>query len=78
MDSMSETSNKSPKDLMTEISEIEANLAFFEARFSLIEHQPDSAYKRAQVKAYEAMHDQLSNQLNNLKLEQELKKTRKA
>lgn len=75
---MSEAPNKSPKDLITEISEIEANLAFFEARFSLIEHQPDSTYKRAQLKAYEAMHAQLTNQLKNLKMEQELKKVRKA
>ena len=75
---MNDTANKSIKDLMTQISEIEANLAFFEARFSLIEHQPDSTYKRAQVKAYEAMHDQLTNQLKELKMEQDLKKARKA
>ena len=75
---MSDIANKSPKDLITEISEIEANLAFFEARFSLIELQPESTYKRAQVKAYQAMHEQLTEQLNQLKMEQDLKKARKA
>jgi hypothetical protein len=75
---MNDTANKSTKDMLTQISEIEANLAFFEARFSLIEHQPDSTYKQAQVKAYVAMHDQLTNQLKELKMKQDLKKARKA
>ena len=74
---MNDTAKKSTRDLITEISEIEANIAFFEARFSLIEHQHDSTYKQAQVKAYKAMHEQLTNQLKELKLEQDLKKSRK-
>jgi predicted nucleic acid-binding Zn-ribbon protein len=53
-------------NLQTQISKIEANIAFFEARFSLIEHQPDSVYKQAQLKAYKAMHQQLSDQLEEL------------
>lgn len=74
---MNDSAKKSTRDLITQISEIEANIAFFEARFSLIEHQHDSTYKQAQVKAYEAMHEQLTNQLKELKLEQDLKKSRK-
>ncbi len=70
------TENKSAK-LQTEMGEIEANLAFFEARFALIQHQPDTAYKRAQLKAYEIMQDQLQTKLEELQLQQKLQQARK-
>lgn len=59
------------------MGEIEANLAFFEARFALIQHQPDTAYKRAQLKAYEIMQDQLQTKLEELQLQQKLQQARK-
>ena len=59
------------------MGEIEANLAFFEARFALIQHQPDTAYKRAQLKAYEIMQDQLQSKLAELQLEQKLQRAKK-
>lgn len=74
---MSSSTTTNSNNLITEISEIEANLAFFEARFSLIQHQPDSTYKRAQLKAYQYMHNQLTEQLDGLKAQQELYQSKK-
>ena len=70
------TENKSSQ-LQSEMGKIEANLAFFEARFALIQHQPDTAYKRAQLKAYEIMQDQLQSQLEELQIEHKLQQARK-
>lgn len=53
-------------NLQVEISKTEANIAFFEARFSLVQQHPDSSYKKAQIKAYQAMHEQLSQRLEKL------------
>ncbi len=64
-------------NLQTQISKTEANIAFFEARFALIQHQPDSIYKQAQLKAYQAMHTQLSEQLEELRLKQQALRARK-
>ena len=64
-------------NLQTQISKTEANIAFFEARFALIEHQPDSIYKQAQLKAYPAMHKQLSDQLEELHIKQKALRARK-
>ena len=74
---MSETTENRAAKLQTEMGEIEANLAFFEARFALIQHQPDTAYKRAQLKAYEIMQDQLQSKLAELQLEQKLQRAKK-
>ena len=63
--------------LQTQISKIEANIAFFEARFSLIKNQPESVYKKAQLKAYQAMHQQLSDQLETLHIKQKALLARK-
>jgi predicted nucleic acid-binding Zn-ribbon protein len=64
-------------NLQTQISKTEANIAFFEARFALIQHQPDSIYKQAQLKAYQAMHKQLSDQLERLQRKQKILRDRK-
>lgn len=74
---MTQTPENKAKDLQTEIGRIEANLAFFEARFALIEHEPDTAYKRAQIKAYTALQKQLETQLEELQIEQQLRQARK-
>ena len=63
--------------LQTQISKTEANIAFFEARFALIQHQPDSIYKQAQLKAYEAMHKQLTDHLQELQIKQKARQARK-
>ena len=74
---MTETTENRSSQLQTEMGKIEANLAFFEARFALIQHQPDSAYKRAQMKAYEIMQHQLQSRLEELQIEQKLQQARK-
>ena len=67
---MSDKNENKVSELQTEIGNIEANLAFFAARFALIENQPDTAYKRAQIKAYEALQSQLQSRLSVLQLQQ--------
>ena len=37
------------------LSELEADLAFFEARLSLAGEAPDTAYQRAQIKTYRTL-----------------------
>ena len=74
---MSETKVNKNSNLQVEIGQIEANLAFFDARFALIEHQPDTAYKRAQLKAYEIMQQQLQSRLEDLQIQQKLQQARR-
>ena len=74
---MSETKENKNSNLQVEIGQIEANLAFFDARFALIEHQPDTAYKRAQLKAYEIMQQQLQSRLEDLQIQQKLQQARR-
>ena len=74
---MSETKENKRQNLQVEIGQIEANLAFFDARFALIEHQPDTAYKRAQLKAYEIMQQQLQSRLEDLQIQQKLQQARR-
>ena len=74
---MPETKANKISKLQVEIGQIEANLAFFDARFALIEHQPDTAYKRAQLKAYEIMQQQLQSRLEDLQIQQKLQQARR-
>ena len=69
---MSNNPENSNTNIQTEIGRVEANLAFFSARFALIQHQPDTAYKRAQLKAYESLQAQLQSQLEQLHTRQKL------
>jgi len=59
------------------IGSIEADLAFFDARMALIQHQPDTAYKRAQLKTCEVMKQELQAKLEALQLQQKNRQARK-
>ena len=48
-------------------SRLEADLAFFEARLSLANDAPDTAYQRAQIKAYQVLGLQLGRALRLMK-----------
>lgn len=45
-------------------------MAFFEARLSLADHAADTAYQRAQVKAYETLGQLLGSTLSTLRNKQ--------
>mgnify|MGYP000048898661 FL=1 len=51
---MEEEQSQSPIPRI-DIPSMEADMAFFEARLSLAEHADDTAYQRAQVKAYQTL-----------------------
>lgn len=51
---MEKTQSQSPIPRI-DIPSMEADMAFFEARLSLAEHAHDTAYQRAQVKAYQTL-----------------------
>ena len=73
---MNDNTDNRVSEIQTEIGHIEANLAFFEARFALIQHQPDTAYKRSQLKAYEALQEQLKSKLQDLQAEQKRQRSK--
>lgn len=74
---MTDNSESKSSQLQTQINQIEANLAFFDARFALIEHKPDTAYKRAQLRAYQIMQEQLKSELEELQMQFKLRQARK-
>lgn len=53
------------KDL--DIPALEADVAYFEARLSLVNNHPSSLYQRAQLRAYSALEDTLNGTLSTLK-----------
>lgn len=50
-----------------DIPSIEADMAFFEARLSLADHAPDTAYQRAQIKTYQTLGILLGSTLSGLR-----------
>ena len=50
-----------------EIPELEADLAYFEARLSLLNGMPDSLYLRAQQRAYSALEEAVHGELDTLR-----------
>ena len=50
-----------------DVSTIEADIAFFEARLSLAGDDPDTLYQRAQIKTYETLGILLGDTLERLK-----------
>lgn len=42
-------------------------MAFFEARLSLADHAPDTAYQRAQVKAYQTLGKLVGEALSSMR-----------
>ncbi|MDJ0739313.1 MAG: fumarate hydratase [Gammaproteobacteria bacterium] len=55
------------KPARIDIPSIEADIAFFEARLSLADHAPDTAYQRAQVKTYQTLGRLLGETLATLR-----------
>jgi hypothetical protein len=47
-------------------SELEADVAYFDARLSLFHNRPESSYQQAQIKAYRTLGSLLSSRLSNL------------
>ena len=48
------------------LSELEADVAYFDARLSLFRERPESSYQLAQVKAYRTLGSLLSSRLATL------------
>ena len=53
--------------IRTAVAELEADVAYFDARLTLIGRCPDTAYKRAQIKTYETLSHSLADTLKSLK-----------
>jgi hypothetical protein len=62
------------KTSAVDIPSIEADMAFFEARLSFADHEPDTAYQRAQVKAYETLGRLMGETLARLRKRQAMAK----
>lgn len=75
---MSEENNKKPASRQATVGSVEADLAFFSARDALLKHQPDTAYKRAQLKVNQAMTQELQAQLEELQIKQKLRQARQS
>jgi hypothetical protein len=58
------------------ISALEARIAFILAREALIQDQPDTAHKVAQVRAYKAVREDLEMQLEEQRMQRDLLLTR--
>lgn len=53
--------------IRTDVAELEADVAYFDARLTLIGRCPDTAYKRAQIRTYETLSQSLAGTLHSLK-----------
>lgn len=70
---MSQQSTQPPAPgKLQDIPSLEADLAFFEARLSLLQGRPDSLYQRAQLRIYGALEQAMHERLDGLR--RELKK----
>lgn len=56
--------------IRTDVAELEADVAYFDARLTLIGRCPDTAYRRAQIKTYETLSQSLAATLHALKKKQ--------
>lgn len=56
-----------PAAVRIDVSSLEADLAFFEARLSLAGDAPDTAYQRAQIKTYRTLGRLIGQTLNRLR-----------
>ncbi len=64
---MSEEVSASRGLIRTDVAELEADVAYFDARLTLIGRSPDTAYKRAQIRTYQTLSKSLSGTLRSLK-----------
>ncbi len=60
------------------ISALEAELAFILAREALLQNQPDTIYKAAQIKAYSSIRENLESQLEEMRLQLDLLMAKKS
>lgn len=58
---------KNSSTVRTDIAALEADVAFFAARLSLAGKQTNSAYQQAQKKAYQALGEQMTDTLIELR-----------
>ena len=65
---MSDLTSQPPMlGLAPDIHGLEADLAYFEARLSLLTAAPDSLYQRAQLRTYSALEAELHGKLDRLR-----------
>jgi hypothetical protein len=57
------------KKASAEISEIEADVAYFDARLSLLGDDPETPYQKAQLKTYQIIESQLTDSLEKKRKE---------
>ena len=57
----------SKKEMRLSISDLEADVAYFEARLALLEGEPYSPYQNAQIEVYAALRSVLSGMLQKLR-----------
>ena len=57
------------KRISAELSEIEADMAYFDARISLLGDDPETPYQKAQLKTYQIIESQLTERLEKKRKE---------
>jgi len=57
------------KEVKADISDIEADVAYFDARISMIGEDPDTPYQKAQLKTYQILEKLLQDSLIKKKME---------
>lgn len=68
-------SNKSANNLIRmDVIELEADVAYFDARLCLVSGRPDTSYKKAQIKTYQTLGKSLNATLSALKKRQTQKR----
>ena len=76
---MNDSSNKDAidrnKEAKADISDIEADVAYFDARISILGSDPDTPYQKAQLKTYKILEELLQDSL--IKKRREYKKDKK-
>lgn len=53
-----------------DVTELEADVAYFDARLCLVSHRPETSYKKAQIKTYQTLEKALNATLSSLKKRQ--------
>jgi len=70
---MSDSSSNKPMDknkkAKADISDIEADVAYFDARISMLGQDPDTPYQKAQLKTYKILEELLQTSLARKKSE---------
>lgn len=56
--------------IRVDVAELEADVAYFDARLCLVSGRPETSYKKAQIRTYQALEKSLSATLAALKKRQ--------